>query len=58
MEGTAMTTDGIQQMEALLHDVVKLLDVPSKASRRAAARKLERITVIASTLAATVQAQR
>lgn len=53
-----MTTDGIRQMEALLHDVVELLKVSDKTSRRAAARKLERIVVLASTLAATVQAQR
>jgi hypothetical protein len=57
MEGSAMTTDGIQQINALLHEVVELLRIPDKASRRAAARKLDRIAVLASTLAATLQAQ-
>lgn len=52
-----MTTDGIQQINALLHDVVEHLKISDKASKRVAARKLERIAVLASTLAATLQAQ-
>jgi len=53
-----MTIDGIRQMEALLHDVVEHLKVSNIPNRRAAARKLERVAVLASTLAATVHAQR
>jgi hypothetical protein len=58
MKGTAVMTDSIQQMQALLHDVVELLKVSNNANKRAAARKLDSIANLASTLAATVQAQR
>jgi hypothetical protein len=58
MKGAAMATEGIQQMEALLHDVVEHLKVLNKPNKRAAVHKLERIAVLAATLAATVQAQR
>ena len=51
-------TEGIHQMQALLHDVVELLKVSNNANKRAAARKLESIANLASTLAATVHAQR
>ena len=51
-------TESIRQMNALLHDVVELLKVSNNANKRAAARKLESIADLASTLAATVQAQR
>ncbi len=50
--------DSIHQIQALLHDVVELLKVSSNANKRAAARKLDSIANLASTLAATVQAQR
>ena len=53
-----VTSEGIHQMEGLLHDVAEHLKVPSKANRRAAARKLERIASLASTLAATVHSPR
>lgn len=58
MKGMAVMTEGIHQMQALLHDVVELLKVSNNANKRAAARKLERIANVASTLAATVHAQR
>ncbi len=51
-------TEGIHQMQSLLHDVVELLKVSNNANKRAAARKLESIANLASTLAATVHAQR
>jgi len=51
-------TESIRQMNALLHEVVELLKVSNNANKRAAARKLESISSLASTLAATVQAQR
>ena len=58
MKGAAVTTDSIHQMETLLHDVIELLKAPNNANKRAAARKLERISILASTLAATVHSQR
>lgn len=51
-------TEGIHQIQALLHDVAELLKVSNNANKRAAARKLENVANIASTLAATVHAQR
>jgi hypothetical protein len=57
-EGTAAMTDSIHQMQALLYDVVELLKVSNNANKRAAARKLDSIANLASTLSATVQAQR
>jgi hypothetical protein len=51
-------TEGIRQIQALLHDVAEHLKVSNNANRRAAARKLESIANLASTLAATVHAQR
>ena len=51
-------TESIHEIQALLHDVVKLLKVSNNANKRAAARKLDSISSLASTLAATVQAQR
>ena len=50
--------DSIQLIGALLHDVSQRMAQPSKADRRAAALKLERIVAIASTLAATIHRQR
>lgn len=58
MKGTAAMTESIHQMHALLHEVVELLKVSNNANKRAAARKLDSIANLASTLAATVQAQR
>jgi len=46
--------DSISLMSELLHHVSQHLVQPSKADRRAAALKLERIVAIASTLAATI----
>lgn len=46
--------DSLGQIEDLLADVTTHLKAPTKAARRAAALKLERIVAIASTLAATV----
>lgn len=53
-----MSNEGIHKVEALLHDVVEHLKIQDKPNRRAAIHKLERIAVLAATLAATVQAQR
>ena len=44
-------TEGIRQIQALLHDVAEHLKVSNNANRRAAARKLESIANLASTLA-------
>ena len=46
--------DSMRQMEGLMKEIAELLQSPSKASRRAAAQKLERIVAIASTLAFTI----
>lgn len=57
--GTAtMATDGIQQLERLLREVVKLLEEPNPSNKRVAVNKLERVSSLAATLAATVRAQR
>ncbi len=48
--------DSLKQIETLLHEVAEHLKSPSKADRRVAAQKLERIVAIASTLAFTLQA--
>jgi hypothetical protein len=53
-----MTNDGIHQLELLLREVVELLREPSSSNKRAATRKLERVSSLAATLAATVRAQR
>lgn len=58
MKGTAVLNDSIHQIQALLHDVVELLKVSNNVNKRAAVRKLDSISNLASTLAATVQAQR
>ncbi len=50
--------DSLGQIEELLADVATHLKAPTKAARRAAALKLERIVAIASTLAATVHTAR
>ena len=42
------------EFEGLLKEVAELLQSPTKASRRAAAQKLERIAAIATTLAFTI----
>lgn len=46
--------DALRQLDGLLRDVGEHMTQPSKANRRAAALKLERIVAIASTLAATI----
>ena len=46
--------DSLRQIESLLKEVAELLQSPTKASRRAAAQKLERIAAIATTLAFTI----
>ena len=43
---------------ALLHEVVELMKVSNNANKRVVVRKLDSISTLASTLAATVQAQR
>ena len=48
----------LKQIEGLLHDVAEHLQAQTKADRRAAVQKLERIVAIASTLAFTLQAAR
>lgn len=53
-----MTSDGINQLELLLRDVVELLKDPNPSNKRAAIKKLERVSTLAATLAATVRAQR
>src|SRR5688572_30322021 len=56
--GPTMANDGIQQLERLLREVVELLKEPNPSSKRAAIHKLERVSSLAATLAATVRAQR
>ena len=50
--------DSLGQLEELLADVTTHLQAPTRAARRAAALKLDRIVAIASTLAATVHTVR
>ena len=47
--------DSMKQIEGLLEAVAEHLKSPSKANRRAAALKLERIVAIASTMAFTIR---
>jgi hypothetical protein len=58
MKGTTVMNDSIQHIQVLLHDVVELLKVSNNVNKRVAVRKLDSIANLASTLAATVQAQR
>ncbi len=53
-----MRMDSIVLLEGLIRDVEEHLKSPTKANRRAAALKLERIAAIASTLAFTVHTPR
>jgi hypothetical protein len=53
-----MTNDGIRQLELLLREVVELLKAPSPSNKRIAVHKLERVSSLAATLAATVRVQR
>jgi hypothetical protein len=53
-----MTNDGIRQLELLLREVVKLLNEPNPSNKRVAVHKLERVSSLAATLAATVRAHR
>lgn len=50
--------DSLHEMQGLLDAVAAHLKDPTKASRRAAAIKLERIVAIASTLAFTIHSTR
>jgi len=50
--------DSLHLISELLRDVSERMSQPSKADRRAAALKLERIVAIASTLAATIHSPR
>ena len=50
--------DSLQLLDLLLRDVATALSNPTKAERRVAARKLDRIVAIASTLAATIHTPR
>lgn len=54
MAKTNEVQDSLLLIEELLRDVAERLVQPTKADRRAAALKLERIVAIASTLAATI----
>ena len=53
-----MTNDGIRQLELLLREVVEHLKEPNPSNKRVAIHKLERVSSLAATLAATVRAQR
>lgn len=53
-----MTNECIRQLELLLRDVAEHLKDPNASNRRAAVRKLEQVSTLAATLAATVRAQR
>ena len=50
--------DSLRLISELLNDVSQRMAQPSRADRRAAALKLERIVAIASTLAATIHSPR
>lgn len=50
--------DSLRLLQGLLHDVAERLEHPSKADRRAAALKLDRVVAIASTLSATIHTPR
>ncbi len=56
MANTIEINQSLHMLDDLLRDVSQHLADPSRANRRAAALKLERIVAIASTLAATVHA--
>jgi hypothetical protein len=58
MSSVGFAGDSLNQLGALLDDVGRHLQSNSKAERRAAALKLERIATIAATLAATVYSVR
>jgi len=47
-------SDSLTVLDGLMREVAELLRSPTRASRRAAALKLERIAAIAATLAFTV----
>ena len=53
-----MTKESIRELELLLREVLVHLSEPSPMNRRAAVKKLERVSSLAATLAATIQAQR
>ncbi|MFM9940429.1 MAG: hypothetical protein ACKVP7_13145 [Hyphomicrobiaceae bacterium] len=58
MASTVEINDVLHRLDDLLRDISEHLADPSRANRRAAALKLERIVAIASTLAATIHTPR
>lgn len=50
--------ESLMMLNGLLRDVAEQMNGPSRADRRSAALKLERIAAIASTLAATIHSPR
>lgn len=52
-----MTNDDIRQLELLLRETAELLKDPSVRNRRVAKHNLERVSILAATLAATVRAR-
>lgn len=50
--------ESLQLMQGLLEDVAEQLSRPSRADRRSASLKLQRIAAIATTLAATIHSPR
>lgn len=58
MSGSSDINHSLALLEGLLRDVAEHLGSPTKANRRSAALKLERIVAIASTLAATIHTPR
>lgn len=58
MAVTTEVRESLLLLHGLLKDVTETMNGASKADRRAAALKLERISAIASTLAATIHSPR
>jgi hypothetical protein len=50
--------ESLQTLNRLLHEIAECLSTASRADRRAAALKLDRMVAVTSTLAATVRASR
>ena len=50
--------DGLKRIRVLLDEIALLLQEPTKSSRRAATKKLDDITAIASTLSLTIRVGR
>ncbi len=58
MSSATSTGESLLLIQQLLKDVSEQLSQPSRADRRSASLKLERIAAIASTLAATIHSPR